>query len=124
MTVWRSCRRWSPASGSVLKNWYVLVSKDSLVTCVGEGVRRTLVQFDKVTAKTQRLSGEVSRERETNTSVHFHSNLESPPQQDMGGHVPNTALRRASIFTLAFVMLCILVAFDTTRTVDWWGLTL
>jgi undecaprenyl-diphosphatase len=25
---------------------------------------------------------------------------------------------------LAFVVLCILVAFDATRTVDWWGLTL
>ncbi len=42
----------------------------------------------------------------------------------MGGRVPNTAPYRASAFALAFVVLCILVAFDTTRTVDWWGLTL
>src|SRR6266851_498040 len=54
----------------------------------------------------------------------FFKNLDSPPQCGMGGHVPNRALRRASIFTLAFVVLCLLVAFNATRAVDWWGLTL
>lgn len=42
----------------------------------------------------------------------------------MGGRVLSTALCRARLFALAFVVLCVLVAFDATRTVDWWGLTL
>ena len=51
-------------------------------------------------------------------------NLESPPYGSTGGRVANPVLRRASSLALAFVVLCLLVAFDVTRAVDWWGLSL
>ena len=54
----------------------------------------------------------------------FFKNLDSPPQRGMGGGVPNTATYRTSIFAPAFVGLCLLVAFNATGAIDWWGLTL
>jgi len=44
-------------------------------------------------------------------------------QQYEGGRVLSKALSRARALALAFIVLCVLVAFGATRTVDRWGLT-
>jgi membrane-associated phospholipid phosphatase len=66
----------------------------------------------------------MSREEEVPTLTHFSRNYESLPQSSTEGRVSQTALRRASISALAFVVLCLLVAFNVTGAVDWWGFTL
>ena len=66
----------------------------------------------------------MSREAEVPILTHFSRNCESPPQSSTGRHVSRTALRRASILALAFAVLCLLVAFNVTGAVDWWGFTL
>jgi hypothetical protein len=54
----------------------------------------------------------------------FPGNLDDRAQQHAGEYAQSALVYRASIFALAFVGLCILVAFDATQTVDRWGLIL
>ncbi|MBI3800306.1 MAG: phosphatase PAP2 family protein [Deltaproteobacteria bacterium] len=82
------------------------------------------MQFAQVIAETRERSGTMSREEETPSLPHFSRDLESPPHWSTGEHIANPVSRRASSLALAFVVLCLLVAFEVTRAVDWWGLSL